>query len=155
MMGYRRTYVQCLMCAWRMQQRATVAQGRGCLLSKWTSSRPTGWSRSTAIVGDCVGWGALCGYPPPPPPPIPFGLSSAPKIFTAVADAIEWIARHEGIQSIRHYLDDFLPIAPPDSEIGQMDLDHDIYWLCLSGSKFQWHCQGLIQRRGKGGKSPP
>ena len=27
---------------------------------------------------------------------LPFGLRSAPKIFTALADAVEWIAKQEG-----------------------------------------------------------
>ena len=39
---------------------------------------------------------------------LPFGLRSAPKIFTAVADAAEWIARQQGVTTILHYLDDFL-----------------------------------------------
>ncbi len=46
---------------------------------------------------------------------LPFGLRSAPKIFTAVADALEWIVRQEGVQSILHYLDDFLIIGSPGS----------------------------------------
>jgi len=29
---------------------------------------------------------------------LPFGLRSAPKVFTALADAIEWIARQQGIR---------------------------------------------------------
>ena len=39
---------------------------------------------------------------------LPFGLCSAPMIFTAVADAVEWIARQHQISHIVHYLDDFL-----------------------------------------------
>ncbi len=39
---------------------------------------------------------------------LPFGLRSAPKIFTAVADAVEWILKHEGVRFAIHYLDDFL-----------------------------------------------
>ena len=39
---------------------------------------------------------------------LPFGLGSAPKIFTAVADTLEWIVKHEGVSSVIHYLDDFL-----------------------------------------------
>ena len=45
----------------------------------------------------------------------PFGLRSAPKIFTAVADAAEWIARQQGVTTILHYLDDFLVICCPGS----------------------------------------
>ena len=45
---------------------------------------------------------------------LPFGLRSAPKIFTAIADAVEWIVRHEGASSIMH-LDDFLVVGAPNS----------------------------------------
>ena len=42
---------------------------------------------------------------------LPFGLRSAPKHITAVADAVEWVARHRGFEHLFHYLDDFLPVA--------------------------------------------
>ena len=38
---------------------------------------------------------------------LPFGLSSAPKIFNSVADALEWCVSREGVEFIFHYLDDF------------------------------------------------
>ena len=38
---------------------------------------------------------------------LPFGLRSAPKLFTAVADALAWAMRCEGVHSPLHYLDDF------------------------------------------------
>ena len=45
---------------------------------------------------------------------LPFGLHSAPKIFTAVADAVTWIIQQQGAPLlIIHYLDDFLLIGPP------------------------------------------
>ena len=46
---------------------------------------------------------------------LPFGLRSAPKIFNAVADALEWIARQRGLLELDHYLDDFVTIGPPGS----------------------------------------
>ena len=46
---------------------------------------------------------------------LPFGLRSAPRIFTAIADALEWRARFEGTEHILHYLDDFLIMAPAGS----------------------------------------
>ena len=46
---------------------------------------------------------------------LPFGLRSAPKIFTAIADAVEWIAKRYGVRFVIHYLDDFLIIAAPNS----------------------------------------
>ena len=48
-------------------------------------------------------------------PMLPFGLRSAPKIFNAVADALEWQLNQAGIPLIRHYLDDFIIIGPPGS----------------------------------------
>ena len=47
---------------------------------------------------------------------LPFGLRSAPKIFTAVADAVEWLVRQKGVQWLGHYLDDFLILGSPDSD---------------------------------------
>ena len=44
---------------------------------------------------------------------LPFGLRSAPKLFTAVADALLWIMRRHGVRNAMHYLDDFLLLAPP------------------------------------------
>ena len=44
---------------------------------------------------------------------LPFGLRSAPKIFKAVADAVTWIIRQQGLRFVIHYLDDFLLIGPP------------------------------------------
>ena len=39
---------------------------------------------------------------------LPFGLRSAPIIFTAVADGLAWAFQQEGIINVIHYLDDFL-----------------------------------------------
>ena len=39
---------------------------------------------------------------------LPFGLHSAPKLFSAVADAIGWALTQAGIPFLIHYLDDFL-----------------------------------------------
>ena len=47
---------------------------------------------------------------------LPFGLRSAPKIFSAMADALAWAFRCSGIISQIHYLDDFLFFGRPDSE---------------------------------------
>ena len=44
---------------------------------------------------------------------LPFGLRSAPKIFNAVANAVEWIVRQQGVDLIFHYLDDFLLVGNP------------------------------------------
>ena len=50
---------------------------------------------------------------------LPFGLRSAPKIFTALADAAEWIAKQQGVAGLLHYLDDFLIVASPASDEGR------------------------------------
>lgn len=47
---------------------------------------------------------------------LPFGLRSAPKIFNAVADALNWYLHQSGIPLIRHFLDDFIIVAPPGSQ---------------------------------------
>ena len=46
---------------------------------------------------------------------LPFGLRSAPKVFNAIADALEWIMHTEGVGHSLHYLDDFLFIGRPQS----------------------------------------
>ena len=56
-------------------------------------------------------------------PMLPFGLRSAPKIFSAVADALEWMLRQAGVCHSRHYLDDFIILGPPGSAACQEALD--------------------------------
>lgn len=46
---------------------------------------------------------------------LPFGLRSAPKIFSALADALAWILKDRGVAWQLHYLDDFLFAGPPRS----------------------------------------
>ena len=47
---------------------------------------------------------------------LPFGLRSAPKIFTVVADALEWCIHKAGVTYIYHYLDYFAILGSPNSE---------------------------------------
>jgi len=42
---------------------------------------------------------------------LPFGLRSAPKIRTEVADAIQWILARQGVSKSLYYLDDFVLVA--------------------------------------------
>jgi len=44
---------------------------------------------------------------------LPFGLRSAPKIFTAVAYALQFILQEKGVVRMLHYLDDFLLFGRP------------------------------------------
>ena len=49
---------------------------------------------------------------------LPFGLRSAPYIFTAIADLVQWMLTHNyGVDFLRHYLDDFLTLGPPASPV--------------------------------------
>lgn len=47
---------------------------------------------------------------------LPFGLHLAPLIFTAVADAIQWIMEQNGATFVDHYLDDFVTVGKPGLE---------------------------------------
>jgi len=47
---------------------------------------------------------------------LPFVLRSAPLIFTAVADAIEWIIRQQGVRDMSHYVDDFIFFGAPHTQ---------------------------------------
>ena len=46
---------------------------------------------------------------------LPFGLASAPAIFSALGEALEWILRQRGVRGIVHYIDDFLLLGAPAS----------------------------------------
>ena len=46
---------------------------------------------------------------------LPFGLRSAPLIFSTLADALEWVVRQAGVHYIFHYVDDFIIVGPPAS----------------------------------------
>ena len=47
---------------------------------------------------------------------LPFGLRSAPKIFMAIADALEWALTQRGVAQVYHYLDDFITLGEPGQE---------------------------------------
>ena len=47
---------------------------------------------------------------------LPFGLKSAPLIFTALAEALLWITRQKGATNTDNYIDDFVTIGAPDSQ---------------------------------------
>ena len=54
---------------------------------------------------------------------LPFGLRSAPKLFNAVADGLEWYLRRRSVQHVFHYLDDFIVVAAPASPDCAIALD--------------------------------
>ena len=65
---------------------------------------------------------------------LPFGLRSALKIFSALADALAWSLYVQGIQHQLHYLDNFLFFGPPNTpcpgEILQAAVTH-LAWLSV------------------------
>ena len=55
---------------------------------------------------------------------IPFGLHSAPYIFSSFADLLVWILTHNyGINFLLHYLDDFNTLGPPNSPVCQNNVN--------------------------------
>ena len=48
---------------------------------------------------------------------LPFGLRSAPKIFTAVADALQWCCLQQGVSWLALYLDDYITMGDPVSRV--------------------------------------
>ena len=46
---------------------------------------------------------------------LPFGLRSAPIIFSAVADALQWVVKARGAIHVFHYVDDFVIVGPSHS----------------------------------------
>ena len=50
---------------------------------------------------------------------LPFGLRSAPKIFSALTDAMMWTLHGNGVEWGLHYLDDFLVLGPPGQQTCQ------------------------------------
>ena len=63
---------------------------------------------------------------------LPFGLRSAPILFTAVADAIGFALTQGGIPHFIHYLDDFLFFVQP-GEAGGPVLSHILSLLRFLG----------------------
>ena len=54
---------------------------------------------------------------------LPFGLRSAPKIFSAIADALQWVFQQKGVTWVAHYLDDYITTGPPHGEVCGQNLE--------------------------------
>ena len=54
---------------------------------------------------------------------LPFGLRSAPKLFNILAEFMAWIIKQQGISHLLHYLEDFLILGSPTSNVCQQQLD--------------------------------
>ena len=52
-----------------------------------------------------------------------FGLRLAPKIFTTITDALEWLLWQHGIHKIDYYLEDFVTMGAPGSTACARSLD--------------------------------
>ena len=46
---------------------------------------------------------------------LPFGLRSAPLLFTALGDAMQWAVEQLGVSWVGHYIDDFITVGSPGS----------------------------------------
>ena len=44
---------------------------------------------------------------------LPFGLRSAPLLFSALANALAWVMRKHGVTWVEHYIDDFITVGAP------------------------------------------
>ena len=61
-----------------------------------------------------------------------FGLRLAPKIFSAVANALQWIVVNKGVRNLLHYLDDFIFISESLEEVStNKQILVDIYFQSL------------------------
>jgi hypothetical protein len=47
---------------------------------------------------------------------LPFGMRSAPILFTAFSDLLTWAIHCQGVRYVMHYLDDFLLLGAPNSQ---------------------------------------
>ena len=54
---------------------------------------------------------------------LPFGLRSAQKIFSALANALQWALQVQGVSWVAHYLDDFITMGAPGSQECGRNLD--------------------------------
>lgn len=70
---------------------------------------------------------------------LPFGLRSAPKIFSAVADALLWVMFKNGVTSGLHYLDDFLFSGAPGSDECALSLARALETCRELGIPVAWH----------------
>lgn len=68
-----------------------------------------------------------------------FGLRSACKIFTSIADAVEWIASKRGAHGIAHYLDDYIVVGHPFQ--GSVKGACKFCWIYVQSWASQWQCR--------------
>ena len=67
---------------------------------------------------------------------LPFGLRSAPMIFSAVADALAWMMQQRGVSWLAHYVDDFITVGAPGTSQTQISCTEFAgRWPCWSSRK--------------------
>ena len=54
---------------------------------------------------------------------LPFGLRSAPKIFSSLSDCLEWILIRKGVSGVMDYLDDFLTMGMAGTDQCKLNLE--------------------------------
>ena len=64
---------------------------------------------------------------------LPFGLRSAPAIFNAVAEALAFVIRGQGVIWLDHYLDDFIVVGSPRTTECQEGLQIALDTCCRLG----------------------
>ena len=73
---------------------------------------------------------------------LPFGLLSAPYIFNAVAEAVEWILVNSyKVPNLLHYLDDYISVSSPDSPQCAQNLSTPLA-VCKRGAYSSTNCAG-------------
>lgn len=71
-----------------------------------------------------------------------FGLLSAPYIFNAVAEAVEWILVNSyKVPNLLHYLDDYISVSSPDSPQCAQNLSTPLA-VCKRGAYSSTNCAG-------------
>ena len=59
---------------------------------------------------------------------LPFGLPTAPYVFSSVVDLVEWVLKKQyDVGFLLHYLDDFHTLGPPNSQTCQRNVDTSIH----------------------------
>jgi len=56
---------------------------------------------------------------------LPFGLRTAPRIFNLFAEALHWVFETLHEWNVTHYLDDFLFVFPPNTDITEISVQFD------------------------------
>ena len=97
--------------------------GKGHLWQSLTSKVHTGWSRLPPVAPvDQPLLGFTWDGQTFLDAALPFGLRSAPKLFTAVADALAW-AMAVGVSHFLHYPDDFFIAGPAENPLCALHLN--------------------------------